>query len=116
RTTLAGALATRVDRRLARWSDAASQPTSFEAYRALDEGLNEFFSTDDSSYARAGWLLVHAGSLDSRVLLPLLRAFYALRNAHPTLRVDSVIRVLESRRERMPSFDRTLLDVHAAGA
>jgi tetratricopeptide (TPR) repeat protein len=116
RRQLAGALATRVDRRLAHWSDAASQPTSFEAYRALDEGLTEFFSTHDSSYARAGRLLVHAASLDSAFNLPLLWALYAFGNSGESVRFDSVMRVLESRRERMPPFDRALLDAHASAA
>jgi DNA-binding SARP family transcriptional activator/TolB-like protein len=116
RQRLVGALATKVDPRLSRWSDAASQPASFEAYRALDEGLNEFFSADDSSDARAGRLLVHAGTLDTTFSLPLLWALYAFGNAGDPVRFDSVARVLESRRERLPRFDRALLDAHVASA
>jgi hypothetical protein len=98
-------------------SDAArSSRHRSSAYRALDEGLTEFFSTHDSSYARAGRLLVHAASLDSAFNLPLLWALYAFGNSGESVRFDSVMRVLESRRERMPPFDRALLDAHAASA
>jgi DNA-binding SARP family transcriptional activator len=116
RQQLAGALATRVDRRLTRWSDAASQPVSFAAYRAFDQGLDAFFSPDDSSDSRAGRLLVHAASLDTSFSLPLLWALYAFNNAGDPVRFDSVLRVLESRRERLAPFDRALLDAHAARA
>jgi DNA-binding SARP family transcriptional activator/TolB-like protein len=117
RQRLAGALATRVDARLSRWSDAASQPASFEAYRALDEGLSAFFARDDPvAYAQAGRLLLHAAALDSTFNLPLLWAVYAFGNASDLVRRDSVLRVLESRRERLPPFDRALLDAHVADA
>jgi hypothetical protein len=116
RQQLAGALATRVDRRLTRWSDAASQPVSFAAYRAFDQGLDAFFSPDDSSDSRAGRLLVHAAALDTSFSLPLLWALYAFENTGNSVRLDSVLRVLESRRDRLAPFDRALLDAHAAWA
>ena len=117
RQRLTGALATRVDRRLSGWSDAASQPTSFEAYRALDEGLSAFFARDSSaSDARAGRLLLHAAALDSTFNLPLLWAVYAFQNAGDLVRRDSVLRVLDGRRGRLPPFDQALLDAQAAAA
>jgi hypothetical protein len=79
RQRLTGALATLIDRRLSRWTDAASQPTSFEAYRAFQEGLDAFF-TDTNGTAKAARLLVHASSLDSTFNLPLLWAVYAFGN------------------------------------
>jgi len=111
RQGLAGALATRVDRRLSRWSDAAGQPASFEAYRAFDEGLTAFFSAD---FQRAGSLLVHSAALDSTFNLPLVWAFYAYYNGGDQVRNDSVLRVLESRRDRLPRLDRALLDALVA--
>jgi DNA-binding SARP family transcriptional activator/TolB-like protein len=114
RQRLTGALATRIDRRLSSWTDDASQPTSFEAYRAFDEGLNQFFAGDDSAMARAGRLLVHAASLDQGFSLPLLWATYAFANAGDAVRLDSVVRVLVARRERLPRFDRALLDARTA--
>jgi len=116
RQRLTGALATLIDRRLSRWTDAASQPTSFEAYRAFQEGLDAFF-TDTNGTAKAARLLVHASSLDSTFNLPLLWAVYAFGNSPAigdSARADSVVRVLGARRERMPPFDRALLDALAA--
>jgi DNA-binding SARP family transcriptional activator/tetratricopeptide (TPR) repeat protein len=116
RRHLTGALATLVDRRLSQWTDAASQPTSFEAYRAFQEGLDAFFSDTDTT-GQAAKLLVHANALDSTFTLPLLWAIYAFHNSDATgdsARADSVLRVLVARRERMPPFDRALLDGLAA--
>jgi len=110
RQRIVGALATRVDRRLSRWSDAASQPVSFEAYRAFDEGLTAFFSPRASDFARAGPLLVRAATLDTTFSLPLVWAFYTFFNAGDPVRTDSVLRALESRRERLPRLERALLD------
>jgi len=114
RQQLAGALATRVDGRLSRWSDAASQPTSFEAYRAFDEGLSAFFSLDSTANANAGRVLLRAAALDTTFNLPLLWAVYAFDNVGDSSHVDSVMRVLESRRERLARFDLALFDAHAA--
>jgi hypothetical protein len=116
RQRLAGALATRVDPRLSRWSDAASQPVSFEAYRAFDEGLTAFFSArDGSGYASAARLLVRAAAIDTTFSLPLIWAFYAFLNDNfDRVRCDSVIGVLESRRGRLAPMDRALLDAHVA--
>ena len=116
RRRLTGALATLIDRRLSRWTDAASQPTSFEAYRVFQEGLDAFFSGTDTT-GTAAKLLVHANALDSTFTLPLLWAIYAFHNSDATGdsgRADSVVRVLVARRERMPPFDRALLDALAA--
>ena len=107
RQRVAGALATRVDRRLSRWSDAASQPVSFEAYRVFDEGLTAFFSAD---FARAGDLLVRAATLDSTFNLPLVWAYYAFYNIGDPVRADSVLHALESRREKLPRLEQALTD------
>jgi tetratricopeptide (TPR) repeat protein/TolB-like protein len=123
RRRLTGALATLVDRRLSRWTDAASQPTSFEAYRAFQEGLDAFFTGDSASKEaatlakQAAKLLVHANALDSTFTLPLLWAVFAFGNAggaEDSVRADSVVRVLLARREHLPPFDRALLDALAA--
>lgn len=115
RQRLAGALATLVDRRLSRWSDAASQPASFEAYRAFDEGLAAFFSANDGfDFAKAGRLLVHAAAIDTQFSVPLVWSFYAFSNAGDSIRSDSVLRAFESRRERLPRLDRALLDALTA--
>lgn len=115
RQRLAGALASRIDPRLSRWSDAASQPTSFEAYRAFDEGLTAFFSSrDDAGFARAGTQLVRAAAMDSMFNAPLVWAFYAFYDARDSLRRDSVLQSLESRRERLPRLDRALFDALVA--
>jgi DNA-binding SARP family transcriptional activator/TolB-like protein len=113
RQRLAGALATRVDPRLSRWSDAASQPVSFEAYRAFDEGLTGFFSARNSAEsARANRLLVHAAQLDTNFSIPLVWALYGFSNAGDPVRYDSVLRALESRRQRLTRLERGLLDAH----
>jgi len=111
RTT--GALAALLDPRSESWAHAASQPPTFEAYRLYAEGMDHFMRYEGKEALSRFY---EAAALDSTFIVPLIWALFAELNGwgEPG-RADSLIRVLEPRRETMAPLDRAMLDHHAAG-
>lgn len=105
-----GALATLVDPRFADWADDASQPPSFETYLLYADGMERLERGD---YAGAGERFLAAASRDSSFTSAHLWAIqsYSLVGEGPR---DSLALALEPRRDRLPAWDRAMLDFHLA--
>ena len=100
-------LATLTDPRLAKWMRYASQPPTFEAYRAFVEGI-ELFAMDGQSPRVAAAQFVRAAALDSTFTMPLLWAITTGGYLSPV--ADSILQQLDGRREQLALLDRYLLD------
>lgn len=113
-----GALAALVDPRLSRWSRAASRPPSFEAYELFADGLSAFFNRE---YEEAAESFGGAAAMDSDFTAPLIWEVFAYRNRSLDERsdqewqkADSLVRLLEQRRDGLRPWDRAMLDYHEA--
>lgn len=104
RRRVTGALATMVDRRLATWSTATRQPHSFEAYQKYSDALTIFLSPHESE--KSFDIFLAAAEMDSTFTMPLIWASFATADE----RRDSVITVLERRRDRLLPFERAMSD------
>jgi DNA-binding SARP family transcriptional activator/tetratricopeptide (TPR) repeat protein len=106
-----GALATYYDSRLVSWAQAASQPPSYDAYQRFSVGLDRFFQ---GRRAESVELFHEAAALDRSFTAPLMWALFAHRYMGQWAEADSLIRSLEDVRDRLPPWDRAMLDYHAA--
>lgn len=104
---VAGALASLLDQRLASTSGRMSRPPSLDAYRQYTLGLDRFYSRP----AEAAPYFEEAARLDSTFALALVWAAFAHGNSHKR---DSVVRVLEARREHLSQIDGYALDYFLA--
>ena len=107
RSQITGALVAVVDPRLASWIGKASQPPSLEAYQFYVDGLDLLTR---SEWAGAAAALERAARVDSGFTSPLLWALYARQAAGEFPLADSLVAVLEPRRDRLPAWDRAMLD------
>jgi len=113
------ALAGRLDRRLTAWIEPASQPPTYEAYRAFVRGLELFTREMDFEGALTQFRI--AAEIDSTFTLPSLWTLHTLLSignsgmgvphwnwewADP----DSLSKELERRRSGMPPLDRHFFD------
>lgn len=104
RRRVTGALATMVDQRLVTWSTVTSQPPSFEAYQKYADALTLFLSPGASEESFE--LFLEAAAMDSTFNMPLIWATFATGDEGR----DSVLTVLERRRDRLPPFERAMSD------
>ena len=107
RSRIAGALASMLDERIASLSAPTGRPPTYEAYREYLAGLDAFTSN------RAMESLPHfeaAARLDSTFSLPLIWAVFAYGNEGYLEQRDSVVQLLETRRDRLAPLDRHALD------
>jgi DNA-binding SARP family transcriptional activator/tetratricopeptide (TPR) repeat protein/TolB-like protein len=88
-----------------------SRPPSYEAYLAWVDGLEQFGRRD---FEGARERLLHAASLDSSFISPLLWAAAAYANVGQHARADSLLRIADGHRSRLLPFDRQLLDMWRA--
>lgn len=119
RTT--GALASATDPRLARWSRAASQPPSYEAYRLVSRGIEQFARGD---YPDAATSFRQAAEEDPSFLTPVVweaDALYRTMWENPREidypigeRADSLVRSLVDRRDDLAPWDLALVEHMAA--
>lgn len=106
RNRVMGALAVARDDRIAMMPGIVDRPPTYAAYRVFDAGLTRLNALD---YAEADSLLRQAWSLDTTFLVPLSYAAIALWNAGEYARLDSLVRFLAPRRDRLsPHYERRL--------
>jgi DNA-binding SARP family transcriptional activator len=122
RQQVVGSLATHLDRRLASWADAASQPPSFEAYRMYASGLDLYFNRE---YDKAVLLFHEAAAADPTFTSPLVWAVLAHHKAawmtvwtyggaNLELEIpdaaEAAMKRLHGERERLAPWDVAMLD------
>ncbi|HUF89483.1 MAG TPA: BTAD domain-containing putative transcriptional regulator [Gemmatimonadota bacterium] len=108
---VAGALATAVDPRLSSWAHAASQPPSPAAYRELVRGIDEFarFNMPEAIAA-----FDRAAAEDPAFTVPRLWVAYSYHKQWGRAYEDSITASLAASRERMPPWDRAMLEYFLA--
>ena len=97
-----GFLAVSFDERLGS-VELSGHPATLEAYHAFDEGLTLY---TNGRYAEATEPLQLAYELDSTFTLPLFYAAAAQYNAGRVARSDSIIDLLDWRRNRLSEYER----------
>lgn len=103
---LTGAIGTILDSRFDPWVREASLPPDFGAYLAYSAGLELFFGGREDS---AAVVLRQVADPDSGFTSPLLWAVYAYFDTHQRERADSLLSLLERRREDLAPWDRNAL-------
>lgn len=111
RERLLGALGTSFDRRLVEQVGVAGSAPRFDAYSLLNEGLEYYESRD---YDDASGRFLRAFELDPGYVVPLLYASLSLRNHGEWARSDSVVRILEQRREELAEHQGLWVDYSRA--
>jgi hypothetical protein len=107
RQRVIAALATSLNPRLRDWAAKASQPPSYDAYRAYIEGVEAFFRND---FREASRHYLSAAALDTSFTFPLLWAATAHMNLSEYATADSIVRRVNLVRERLAPVDRAYLD------
>ena len=107
RNRLMGWLALHYDERLQLPAAATDRPPTYEAYRAFNDGMTEYIATQN---AHALPLFLKAYQLDSSFTQALLYATFALTNLGDWPRADSVLRVVDRKRNSLSEYDRAWLD------
>ena len=103
RDNLLGALGTRMNLRLQAQIGATDRAPRFEAYQIFDQGLERYASRD---YRDASELFLRAFELDTTYAVPLLYASLSLRNHRAYAESDSVVEILEARRDEFSEYER----------
>ncbi len=111
RDRVMGALAVALDERVPSEVDLAAHPPTWEAYRAFDRGMAEF---NRYVYADAEASLLEAWSLDSTFVPALLYATFAAVNDGNGARGDSLLGLVQQRRNRLSGYHAALADYLAA--
>jgi DNA-binding SARP family transcriptional activator/tetratricopeptide (TPR) repeat protein/TolB-like protein len=109
RARVAGALATRLDPRIATLTAATDRAPTFEAYREYVHGLEAFTGAGNPVPSFEA-----AARLDTTFSLPLIWAVFWYGNHGRDTQRDSVIDVLAARRARLTRLDRYALDAFEA--
>jgi len=120
---VAGALAMVLDPRLSELTLVASHPPSFEAYNLLSDGLDFLYRGYAALAAEeirammkaASTNLLQAAALDPGFTLPLVLSLEASSATDEVLHTDSVLQLLQPRRNELPRWERAMLDHHLAG-
>ncbi len=102
------ALATVMNPKLSEWANLASQPPTYEAYRAFAAGADAWFDRDDAREALP--YFYRAARLDSTYTLPLVWAAWAHRSSGECDKTDSIGGVLGARPERLAPVDELYLE------
>jgi tRNA A-37 threonylcarbamoyl transferase component Bud32 len=106
RQRVIGSLGPLVDASLLTLGSVLSRPPSLEAYREFLAGQDLFYRSE----AEAVEHFSRAAAADSTYQVPLLWSLVLLHNMGDGLRSDSLIRLLEGRRERMTPYEQVYLD------
>jgi tetratricopeptide (TPR) repeat protein len=107
RNRLMGWLAMHYDERLQVPAAGAERPPTYEAYRAFSEGMTLYIATQN---ARALPLFLEAYRRDTSFVPALLYATLSLTNVEEWQRADSLLQIVELRRNALSPYDRALLD------
>jgi tetratricopeptide (TPR) repeat protein len=112
RIQVMGALATRLSPLIGWELPPTVQPPTYEASQAYARGMSEWGHAD---YEAASWSFEQSFALDTTYLRSLMLASAAHRAAGRQTRGDSLIRVIQARREELAPYDRYRLDYFLAG-
>jgi hypothetical protein len=85
-----------------------SRPSSVEAYREFVRGEQLFIRGD---YAQAAEHHARAVALDTAWATPILYLYYSVASAGRPQEADTLLRILEQRRNRLPPWDANFLDL-----
>ena len=107
RESVIGAIAARLDRRIAAAARAGSVPPTGESYREFAEGLDYLYAREGH---RANAAFFDAYRRDTTFLLPLIYAAFSHDGQGRLDVVDSLVRVLEPRRSTMAPYEQAVLD------
>ncbi len=111
RSRIAGAIAALVDRRIVSQTGPTGRPPTFEAYREYVLGLEQYQAR---RYDRALPYFLSAGRLDTTFVLPLIWAWFARDSQGLQDEADSIVAVLESRRDRLTPLEGYATDFFSA--
>jgi len=112
RIQVMGALATRLSRQISWELPPGVQPPTYDAARAYGRGIAAWNHTQ---YDSAATWFERAYTLDTTYLRSLMLASAAHGNAGNRLRGDSLIRVLQARRDELSPYDRYRMEYLDAG-
>ena len=101
-----GSLAPFVDSSLSSLAAVTSRPPSLEAYREVLAGQDLFYRDQAASVDR----FTRATAADSTYQVPLMWALVAVHSLGDEARADSLIRLLETRRNRLAPYEQAYLD------
>ncbi len=102
-----GALATLVDKRLGTWAATVSQPPTFASYQQFAEGMTRFLAYD---FEEAAEHFRASAGADTTFTAALIWAVQSYRNLQRDDLADSLIVVLENRREQLAPWDRSVVE------
>ena len=111
REQVLGSLAASTNQRLEAQLGSAGRAPGFEAYGVLNQGLELYLARE---YEEASTLFLRAYELDTTYAVPLIYASLTLRNAGDWGRSDSVVTILERRREEVSVYQRYWVDYSRA--
>ena len=113
-----GFLAINLDERISSQASSLTQPPSYEAYRAFDDGMVRYLRTD---YPEARPHFYQAFELDTTFVTPLIYAVLTNFNLAQNLgqrdawgEADSLLGILERFRGRLSEYDQGFLDYQKA--
>jgi DNA-binding SARP family transcriptional activator len=111
-----GALGALVDPRLATLREPGAVAPRFEAYREFVEGIDFFAGKRSARFDYRGSIphFARASQLDTAWNLPIIWLQFAYGNLGDRRAADSVVRVLEQRRDRLAPLDRYALEYFLA--
>lgn len=102
-----GVVAAYLDPSVRALNSYGSQPPSYEAYRVWADGLRKFGRHD---YIEARERLLHAASIDSGFVTPLIWAAATYANSGDYATADSLLGIVNGKRNQLVPFDLHLLD------
>lgn len=113
---VSGALGALIDPRLATLREPGALPPRFEAYREFVEGIDFFAGKRSARFDYRGSIahFARASQLDTTWNLPLIWLRFAYGNLGESETADSVVNVLELRRDRLAPLDRHALEFFLA--
>ncbi len=107
RARVMGWLSARYDERLQPPSLASDRAPTYDAYRIFSEGMTDYI---DVANGKALTQFLQAYSLDSTFTVALLYASIAASNLGQFARADSLLQLVNSRRDDLSGFHRAWLD------
>jgi len=111
RGRLLGSLATSLNRRIADQVGMSDRAPTYEAYLAFNQAL-DFYAARE--YRDASKFFLDAFEIDDTYAVPLVYASLSLRNHGDFSRSDSVVTMLEVRRDELPEYQRYWVDYSRA--
>ena len=111
REQLLGTLAASTNQRLEAQLGRTVRAPGFEAYGVVNQGLELYLARE---YEEASRLFLRAFELDTTYAVPLIYASLTLRNEGDWARSDSVVTILERRRDEFSVYQRYWVDYSRA--